>query len=97
MQYNFEWDPQKARINDRKHKVSFERAAEVFLDPNMGSLFDEEHSETEERWVTIGVDRNAVPLVVIHTFKEPNEDTCVIRIISSRKATKAEQKQYSHR
>ena len=97
MQYNFEWDPEKAKKNYRKHKASFERAAQVFLDPSMLSIFDEEHSETEERWITIGVDGNGVPLVVVHTFKDVNDDTVLIRVISSRKATKSEQKQYSQR
>ena len=97
MQYNFEWDPDKAKKNYRKHRVSFERAAQVFLDPSMLSIFDEEHSETEERWITIGVDGNGVPLVVVHTFKDVNDDTVLIRVISSRKATKPEQKQYSQR
>ena len=97
MQYNFEWDPEKAKKNYRKHKVSFERAVQMFLDPNMLSIPDEEHSETEERWITIGVDGNGVPLVVVHTFKELNDETVLIRIISSRKATKVEQKQYSQR
>ena len=97
MQYNFEWDPDKAKKNYRKHRVSFERAAQVFLDPSMLSIFDEEHSKTEERWITIGVDGNGVPLVVVHTFKDVNDDTVLIRVISSRKATKSEQKQYSQR
>jgi predicted RNase H-like HicB family nuclease len=44
VQYNFEWDPSKAILNLRKHKISFERAAEVFLDPNMLSIEDDEHS-----------------------------------------------------
>lgn len=69
----------------------------MFLDPNMRSLFDEEHSEAEERWITIGADGNGVPLVVVHTFKEADAETCVIRIISTRQATKTEQKQYSQR
>ena len=68
MQYNFEWDPTKAKQNYRKHRVSFERAADVFLDPFMLSIFDEAHSKTEERWITIGKDQNDVPLVVVHLF-----------------------------
>jgi len=44
MQYNFEWEPVKAKSNIKKHKVSFERAAEVFLDPFMLSIFDNAHS-----------------------------------------------------
>lgn len=54
MRYTFEWDPRKAKENLRKHRVSFDRAAELFRDPVAISLADEEHSETEERWVTIG-------------------------------------------
>ncbi len=57
MQYNFEWDPAKARQNLRKHGVSFERASQVFLDPLMISVEDEEHSEDEERWATLGRER----------------------------------------
>ena len=70
MQYNFEWGPDKAKQNYNKHKVSFERAAEVFLDPLMLSIYDTAHSQLEDRWITIGLDRNDVPLVVIHTFNE---------------------------
>ena len=97
MQYNFEWDPSKAKANYRKHRVRFERAAEVFTDELMLSLFDEAHSQAEERWVTIGKDRNGVPLVVVHTFREIDSDSCAIRIISARRATKKETKQYNAR
>ena len=97
MQYKFEWDSDKALSNFRKHRVTFERATEVFLDPLMLSILDEEHSEAEERWITVGSDRNNVPLVAIHTFREVDADTYVIRIISSRRATKNERKQYSQR
>jgi len=51
MQYNFEWDPGKAGANARKHGVSFEQAAEVFLDPLQLATFDGENSEVEERLV----------------------------------------------
>ena len=97
MQYNFEWDPVKAKVNYRKHKVRFERAAEVFLDPFMPSIFDDEHSQKEDRWITLGKDRNNVPLVVVHTFREIDVDNCSIRIISARRAIKKEAKQYSAR
>ncbi len=97
MQYNFEWDPTKAKANYRKHRVSFERAAEVFRDPFMLSIFDKEHSQVEDRWITIGKDRNDVPLVVVHTFRRIDADNVNIRIISARKATKREIKQYSTR
>ena len=95
MRYYFEWDPQKAKINLKKHKVSFERACTVFKDPNALSIYDEEHSEEEERWITLGMDINGTLLVVVHTFEQLDENTCKIRIISARKATKKEIKQYN--
>ncbi len=95
MRYYFEWDPQKAKINLKKHKVSFERACTVFKDPNALSIYDEEHSEKEDRWVTLGMDLNGTLLVVVHTFKQLNEKICKIRIISARKATKKEIEQYN--
>ncbi len=94
MRYNFEWDPVKARENLRKHKVSFGRAAQIFWDPFANSVFDDAHSEVEDRWVTIGKDGNHVLLLVVHTFREETEDECNIRIISARKATKKELQQY---
>ncbi len=94
LQYNFEWDPEKARQNLHKHKVAFERAAEVFLDPLAVSIFDEDHSIDEERWATIGGDKKGMLLVVVHTFVVQGKDTRRIRIISARKATIRETKQY---
>lgn len=97
MQYNFEWDPKKAKGNLKKHKVTFERAAEIFLDPLMLTIYDARHSSIEDRWITIGKDRNDIALVVIHTFREIDFQTSNIRIISARRATKNEIKQYSKR
>ena len=94
MRYDFEWDPYKARQNLRKHKVSFERAAEIFLDPSAISIYDEEHSPDEDRWITIGKDRTNNLIVAIHTFHEENTDHCKIRVISARTATKKEVRQY---
>jgi hypothetical protein len=94
LRYTFEWDPTKAKLNVRNHKVSFERAAEVFLDPLALSIFDEEHSDEEERWITVGKDSREVILVVVHTFREVAADEWLIRIISAWKATKNEIKQY---
>ncbi len=93
-QYQFEWDPAKARQNVKKHKVSFERAATVFLDPRALSELDEEHSRKEERWVTLGLDQTGVLLVICHTYREETELHARIRIISARKATRNEAKQY---
>ena len=97
MQYEFDWDPVKARQNLHKHGVSFERAARVFLDSFAISIFEEKHSESEDRWITIGAEANEVLLVVIHTFRTYNTDTSLVRIISARKATKEEAQQYHER
>lgn len=95
MQYNFEWDPEKDRQNLQKHKVSFEKAADVFLDPLAVSIFDESHSIDEERWVTMGRDKSGMILVVIHTFVVQGRHKRKIRIISARKATRNETKQHA--
>ena len=96
-QYQFEWDPTKARQNNKRHRVTFERAATVFLDPNQLSVFDEQHSQDEERWVTLGLDRTGTLLVVCHSYREETETSAMIRIISARKATKNEVKQYERK
>lgn len=96
MQYNFEWDPSKARLNVRNHHVTFERAATVFLDAKALTVFDEGHSDEEERWITLGSDSSGALLVVCHTFAEDaHEDYARIRLISARKATRREQRQYA--
>lgn len=97
-EHQFEWDPVKALRNAREHGVSFERAATVFLDPRAMSIFDDEHSEEEERWITLGLDRAGVLLVVSHTFRKENDDrreACAkIRLISARRADRKEAAQY---
>ncbi len=85
--YVFEWDHAKALSNKEKHGVSFDEAAAVFLDARALSLFDEEHSEHEERWVTMGISGKGRLLVAIHTFRQENQATAFIRIISCRKAS----------
>ncbi|WP_394754087.1 BrnT family toxin [Crenothrix sp.] len=94
MQYNFEWDPNKAQSNIEKHGVTFEEAAEVFLDALHIPVFDFEHNGIEERWITLGKNTNERILVVVHTFQEHNEQMATVRLISARKATKYEQQQY---
>ena len=94
MNYDFEWDPDKARLNRQKHGVGFDQAATVFRDPRAVSVFDDAHSKTEDRWITLGVSAGGGLLVVHHTFEEMNENTIRIRIFSSRKATKNETGQY---
>jgi uncharacterized protein len=95
MRYNFEWDPHKAAGNRLKRGITFKLAASVFKDPNAISIFDEDHSGTENRWITIGMAATGAILVVNHTFAAAGKDIFVIRLISSRKAIKAEQKQYA--
>jgi uncharacterized DUF497 family protein len=94
LEYVFDWDPKKAALNLRNHRVGFERAATMFLDSRAVSISDEEHSDEEERWVTIGLDASGNLLVVVHTFEEMNETRCKIRLISARRATKKEAEQY---
>ena len=94
MRYTFEWDPIKAKENLGKHGVSFDRIAEIILDPLAVSIFDEEHSEHEELWVSMGKDRRGSVLILIHTFLEVAPGECRVRIISARKANKRETKQY---
>jgi len=92
--YHFEWDASKAATNERKHRISFDLAATVFRDPLMISIPDEEHSETEERWITIGQAENSKLLLVIHTYLEISSNAASVRMISARPATKHEQRQY---
>ena len=87
--YDFEWDPAKAAINLRKHKVSFELAATVFLDRFATSIPDADHSAFEERWITMGHARDGGLLVVSHTWTETGGKAGV-RIISARLATRNE-------
>ena len=94
MNYDFEWDPQKAQSNKRKHGVNFEEAATVFLDPMAVTIYDPDHSGNEDRWVTLGISKNARLLLVFHTFREKNPDAAIIRIFSSRKAAKREVHSY---
>jgi len=92
--YDFEWDPNKARLNQRKHGVSFEQAATVFRDPCALSVFDDTHSREEDRWITLGISAGGGILVVHHTFEELGGNAVKIRIFSSRRPTKREAEQY---
>jgi uncharacterized DUF497 family protein len=88
--YEFAWDPVKARANFSKHGVDFERAAQVFRDPLALTIPDEEHSENEVRWITMGKDMTGRYLVVVHTFEQLTTDLGRIRLISARRPTRAE-------
>lgn len=87
----FEWDEQKARANQQKHDVSFEEAQSVFYDENARLIYDSEHSQQEDRYILLGLSSSFRLLVVSHLYQESDE---IIRIISARKATKQERKQY---
>lgn len=87
----FEWDENKNRINQSKHKISFEEAKTVFYDENALVIDDPNHSKEEERFIILGFSKKANLLVVCHCYRESES---VIRIISARKATKTEEKQY---
>jgi uncharacterized DUF497 family protein len=93
MHLHFEWDAEKAALNLRKHGVSFIEASQVFNDPLAIRLFDEDHSDHEERWVTLGQVFNRRLVVVVHTWQEDDENMYV-RIISARQATAHETQNY---
>jgi len=52
LRYQFDWNPEKERQNIRKHRISFRHAATIFRDPNQLSIFDDAHSDQEDRWIT---------------------------------------------
>ena len=83
----FEWDPNKDRLNRRKHGVAFADTFAVFEDPNALTRDDDEHGE--ERHVTMGMDCFDRLLVVVYTWRDES-----IRIISARKANRSEVRQY---
>jgi hypothetical protein len=91
MDFLFEWNEAKARANARKHKVTFEEAVSVFTDSFLVTFPDEEHSESEERLISIGRSERGRILLVIHTDRGD-----AIRLISCRKATRAERRTYEY-
>ena len=94
MRYIFSWDPRKAKDNLYDHRISFEHAATIFRDPQALSIFDDAHSDEEDRWITIGFDQSGRLLVVVHTFHQIDTASCRIRLISARRATTNEMRQY---
>lgn len=85
----FEWDPEKAAANERKHGVTFQEAATVFSDPMALTFADPDHSFDEERDITFGISRQERFLVVSHTSRGKRT-----RIISARLTTRQERKIY---
>jgi uncharacterized protein len=92
--FDFDWDVNKARTNLAKHRVSFRLATSVFRDALALTIFDEEHSDDGDRWVTLGRARNGQVLVVVHTSEEASSTETHIRIISARRADPAEVRDY---
>ncbi len=82
---DFEWDPSKARANLRRHGVSFHEAATVLRDPFGITIYDPDHSEDEDRYITIGMAGGDRFLMVAHTERGDR-----IRIINARELTRAE-------
>jgi uncharacterized DUF497 family protein len=89
MKLTFEWDEVKAKENLLKHKVPFDEGETIFNDPFLLTYPDVDNSETEERYVNIGVSAKDRILVLIHTERRGK-----IRIISCRKATMLERRDY---
>jgi len=87
----FEWDADKAQHNRRKHQVSFEVAARVFLDPNRIETYDDRDNYGEDRWKTVGLVETQW-LAVVYTLRGDQEET--IRIISARRADESEKRAY---
>ena len=85
----FEWDPNKAKENLETHGISFDEASTAFRDTLSLAIYDPLHSEEEDRFVLIGNSHRNRLLVVVHT-----ERADCIRLISARKATNKERKQY---
>ena len=87
----FEWDKNKAKTNLQKHQISFEEAESVFDDPLSLTIDDETHSYDEKRYITVGESKIGRLILVCHTIGKEN-----VRIISARKPTRGERKDYEN-
>ena len=96
MYITFERDDKKAKANYTKHKVTFEEAQSVFYDENALLIADENHSDDEERFILMWLSSMMNTLLVCYCERGSGDDE-IIRIISSRKANKEENKQYWER
>jgi uncharacterized DUF497 family protein len=90
----FIWDNRKNKANAKKHNVSFEEAQTAFFDEQAIAFLDPDHSEEEDRFILLGISFKLRVLVVCHCFRESDN---VVRIISARKADKAEERDYWRR
>ena len=89
MPIKYVWDPRKARVNFRKHGITFTEASTVFADILAITVRDPDHSDDEERWVTLGHSARQRLLVVVHT-----EEQETIRLIGARLANRLERRKY---
>ena len=89
MALEFEWDPAKAELNLKEHGISFDEATTVFRDTLSITISDPDHSDSEDRFIDIGMSHRMQLLVV--SYRERKDK---IRIISARRATRAERKNY---
>ena len=87
----FEWDEKKYNLNQRKHGISFLEAQTVFSDENGLLLDDPDYALEEERYIILGMSSKLRLLVISHTNRR---EDLIVRIISARKATRMEQRQY---
>jgi uncharacterized DUF497 family protein len=85
----FDWNPNKARVNLTKHGVSFEEASTIFADPLYLDFFDPDHSDEEARFIIVGQSVERRLLVVSYTDRGGT-----VRLISAREATTVERKAY---
>lgn len=83
----FEWDPQKERLNRKKHSVSFDEASSVFEDPLSRTFDDPDHSIGEQRFIIVGHSNKNRLLFISHT-----DDEKIVRLISAREVTQSERK-----
>jgi uncharacterized DUF497 family protein len=90
----FEWDSSKARSNEREHGVTFDEAATAFADEEGLLIEDPDPSQDEDRFILLGMSTALRLLAVVHCLREGGQ---VIRIISARKAVRAEARQYEER
>ncbi len=91
---SFDWDEKKNLSNKKKHGVSFEEAETVFVDDDALLIHDPDDEDEEDRFVLLGLSAGLRILVVSHCYRK---NDAVIRLISARKATRAERKQYMER
>ncbi len=90
----FEWDPRKNTSNTKKHGVGFEEGRTAFYDEHAVQFADPDHSQDEARFILLGISFKLRLVVVCHCFRESEQ---VIRLISARKADKAEEHDYWRR